>query len=179
MHSSSTVRVPRTFTSYMWSVSAGRIETTPATWKTRSTPFIARRTAALSSTSQVTVSASTPSRFSQRERRRHVRRRSSPRFASSLTSAEPTKPFPPVTSVLATLEERPPAGAQLGVVLLLVPDAGKRLGDRLEPSRRDLLAVDDALAVRALLETLLSCRDVLRLILEDRDPRLVELLLER
>src|SRR3954466_4352729 len=168
MHSSSTVRVPRTFTSYMWSVSAGRIETMPATWKTRSTPFIARRTAALSSTSQVTVSASTPSRFSQRERRRQVRRRSSPRFASSFTSAEPTKPFPPVTSVLATLEQRPPASAQLGVVLLLMLDAAQRLRDRLQACRRNLLAVDDALTVSALLEPLLGGRDVLRLVLQNR-----------
>src|SRR3954471_20622373 len=168
MHSSSSVRVPRTLTSNMRSVSAGRIETTPATWNTRSTPLSARRTAALSSTSQVTVSASTPSRFSQRERRRRVGRRSSPRFASSLTSAEPTKPLPPVTSVfptrrgsLWTLKQRAAAGTELGVVLLLVVNAAQRLGNRLEARGRDLLPVHDALAVRALLEPLLGRRDIL------------------
>src|SRR3954470_19816491 len=41
------------------------------------------------------------------------------------------------------------------------------------------LPVADALAVSALLEPLLCGRDVLRLVLQDRKPRLVELLLER
>src|SRR4051812_26761659 len=58
-------------------------------------------------------------------------------------------------------------------------DAAQRLGNRLEARGRDLLAVDDALTVRALVEPLLSGRDVLRLVLQDRQTRLVELLLER
>ena len=78
-HSPSTVLVPPTLTSNIRSASPSRIEVTPAAWKTRSTPFSARRTARRSVTSQRTRSQSTPSSTSTGERSRTVTRRSSPR----------------------------------------------------------------------------------------------------
>src|SRR3954469_8469208 len=95
--------------------------------------------------------------LSSRERRRRVSLSSSPRAASSRTTAEPRKPLPPVTSVLPATRgsvgrapgrasaSRPSAERLLPA--RLVVDAAHGLGDRLEPLGRDVLAAVDALAV--------------------------------
>src|SRR5213080_3925128 len=146
-------------------------------WKTRSTPFSARRTARRSSTSHSTASYSRSSTFSVRARGLCVRRRSSPLLASSRTTWEPTKPLPPVTSVFAKpgrLDPRRDAAAC--VVLALVPDAADRLGHRVEALLRDLLAAHDAGPVLALGEPQLRFLHAPLLLLEDQVGGLVELL---
>ena len=97
--SSITLRVPSTFTSKTRSRAWLRIEVVPATWKTRSTPFIALRTALRSVTSPIACSNSMPSRGFVLLSLRTSSLRSSPRRASSRTTWRPTKPVPPVTSV--------------------------------------------------------------------------------
>ena len=97
--SSSTIRAPPTLASNMRSASAGRIEVMPAAWNTRSTPFIARRTARRSSTSQVTSSASRSSISRVSELSRTVIRSSSPRSVRARARWAPTKPVAPVSRV--------------------------------------------------------------------------------
>src|SRR3954452_17283812 len=181
------IRVPPTFTSKSCSESSGRIETSPAMWNTRSTPRRARRTAALSSTSHWTDSSSRSFRLSVLERRRRVSRSSSPRAASSRTTAEPRKPLPPVTSVLPATRgsvgrplpaaiRRQRARPERRLVPRLVLDAAHCLRDRLEALARDLLAAVDAPAVVSVRQPLHRELDVLGLVGEHHVARLVELL---
>src|SRR5205823_5875725 len=122
---------------------------------------------------------------SSRERPRTVSRRSSPRSARRRTTAEPTNPFPPVTSVLPTrgspgLRRRgtQPALAQAGLVEALILHAADALGDRVETLPRDLLSAVHADPVAALVEGLPRLPDAVLLLLQDHQGRLVELLLE-
>src|SRR5438128_10715080 len=179
------MRVPPTLTSKSRSSSLGRIETRPATWKTRSTPRIARRTAGRSRTSHSTDWYSIPLSCSRRERRLCVSRRSSPRSASRRTTAPPTNPLPPVTSVLPMLgpyldrRGSNPALAQAGLVEALVLHTADALRNRVEALPGDLVAAVDADAVATLFERLLGLPHTVLLFLEDDQRRLVELLLER
>src|SRR4051794_31443173 len=74
----------------------------PATWKTRSTPRMARRTARRSRTSHATCSTPRSARLPRRDRGRVVTRTLSPRCTSSRVTCDPTSPVAPVTKVTPT-----------------------------------------------------------------------------
>ena len=96
-----TVRVPSTLTRASSAGEARRF-VVPATWKTRSTPRSALRSAARSPSCAVASSTSSPSSASRDELARTVARTSSPRASSARTTCEPTNPVAPVTSVRPT-----------------------------------------------------------------------------
>ena len=98
---SKTIREPRRLVSKTASRSALRSEVRPATWKTRSTPSIALRTARRSVTLPIARSNSSPSRAERSELRRVSTRSSSPRAASARARCEPMKPVAPVSNVVA------------------------------------------------------------------------------
>ena len=99
-----------------WATADARRPVSPATWNTRSTPRIARRTERRSRMSPRTNSTSRPSSVSTGDRARTSARTSSPRSTSLRVTWDPRSPVAPVTSVvIAAIVASPRPGRSVGL----------------------------------------------------------------